>query len=114
MEELGFTPEDLSRFREFISRPHGIVLVCGPTGSGKTTTLYSALSWLSTPEINITTVEDSIEMVHDDFNQIAVQPVVGITFARILRNILRQDSDIIKNVNFFMVNTVTSMPFQKQ
>ncbi len=92
---LGFTPADLSRFQEFIAMPHGIVLVCGPTGSGKTTTLYSALSQLSSPEINITTVEDPIEMVHDDFNQIAVQPAVGITFSRILRNILRQDPDVI-------------------
>jgi general secretion pathway protein E len=75
--------------------PHGIVLVCGPTGSGKSTTLYSTLRYLSTPEINITTVEDPIEMVHEDFNQIAVQPVVGINFATILRNILRQDPDII-------------------
>jgi len=71
------------------------VLVCGPTGSGKSTTLYSAMRYLSSPEINITTVEDPIEMVHEDFNQIAVQPVVGITFSTILRNILRQDPDII-------------------
>jgi general secretion pathway protein E len=75
--------------------PHGIILVCGPTGSGKSTTLYSTLRYLSTPDVNITTVEDPIEMVHEDFNQIAVQPAVGITFASILRNILRQDPDII-------------------
>ncbi|MEE4351418.1 MAG: GspE/PulE family protein [Desulfatiglans sp.] len=95
LEKLGFTAQDLIRFQEFINMPHGIVLVCGPTGSGKSTTLYSALRSLSTPEINITTVEDPIEMIHEDFNQIAVQPVVGITFGSILRNILRQDPDII-------------------
>lgn len=95
LEKLGFTKEDLNRYNKFISMPHGIVLVCGPTGSGKSTTLYSTLRRLSTPEINITTVEDPIEMVHQDFNQIAVQPAVDITFATILRNILRQDPDII-------------------
>jgi len=95
LENLGFTPFDLLRYKQFIHRPHGIVLVCGPTGSGKSTTLYSTLRYLSSPEINITTIEDPIEMVHEEFNQIAVQPVVGITFSSILRNILRQDPDII-------------------
>jgi general secretion pathway protein E len=95
LEKLGFSSGDLIRFQQFISMPHGIVLVCGPTGSGKSTTLYSTLRDLSTPEINITTIEDPIEMVHQDFNQIAVQPMVGITFGSILRNILRQDPDII-------------------
>jgi len=95
LETLGFTSMDLLRYQQFINMPHGIILVCGPTGSGKSTTLYSTLRYLSTPDINITTVEDPIEMVHEDFNQIAVQPVVGITFASILRNILRQDPDII-------------------
>jgi general secretion pathway protein E len=94
-DKLGFTPGDLIRYQQFINMPHGIVLVCGPTGSGKSTTLYSTLKYLSTPEINITTVEDPIEMVHEDFNQIGVQPLAGITFASILRNILRQDPDII-------------------
>jgi general secretion pathway protein E len=92
---LGFTSMDLLRYEQFINMPHGIVLVCGPTGSGKSTTLYSTLRYLSSPDINITTVEDPIEMVHEEFNQIAVQPVIGITFASILRNILRQDPDII-------------------
>lgn len=95
LEKLGFSSSDLISFQQFIGMPHGIVLVCGPTGSGKSTTLYSALRSLSTPEINITTIEDPIEMVHEDFNQIAVQPVLGITFSTILRNILRQDPDII-------------------
>jgi general secretion pathway protein E len=95
LENLGFTPMDLIRYQQFINLPHGIILVCGPTGSGKSTTLYSTLRYLSSPDINITTVEDPIEMVYDDFNQIAVQPAVGVTFASILRNILRQDPDII-------------------
>ncbi|MDJ0784070.1 MAG: GspE/PulE family protein [Desulfosarcinaceae bacterium] len=95
LEKLGFTKEDYQRFKSFSSLPHGIVLVTGPTGSGKSTTLYSLLRKLYRPEINITTVEDPIEMVHEEFNQIAVQPQVGVTFGSILRNILRQDPDII-------------------
>jgi len=93
--QLGMTSMDLVRYQQFINLPHGLVLVCGPTGSGKSTTLYSTLRYLSNEENNITTVEDPIEMVYEDFNQIAVQPAVGITFASILRNILRQDPDII-------------------
>ena len=95
LEQLGFTATDLIRYNHFIKMPHGIVLVCGPTGSGKSTTLYSTLRDLSSPKVNITTVEDPIEMVHEAFNQIAVQPAVGVTFSSILRNILRQDPDII-------------------
>jgi general secretion pathway protein E len=95
LEELGFFPMDLMSYHSFLKHTHGIILVTGPTGSGKTTTLYSSLRFLSTPEKNITTVEDPIEMVCPDFNQIAVQPQAGITFASILRNILRQDPDII-------------------
>jgi len=95
LDQLGFTPTDLIRYNQFVSVPNGIVLVCGPTGSGKSTTLYSTLRGLYTPEINITTIEDPIEMVHEDFNQIAVNPVVGVTFGSILRNILRQDPDVI-------------------
>ena len=93
--QLGMTSMDLVRYQQFINLPHGLFLVCGPTGSGKSTTLYSTLRYLSNEENNITTVEDPIEMVYEDFNQIAVQPAVGITFASILRNILRQDPDII-------------------
>lgn len=93
--QLGMTSMDLVRYQQFINLPHGLVLVCGPTGSGKSTTLYSTLRYLSNEGNNITTVEDPIEMVYDNFNQIAVQPTVGITFASILRNILRQDPDII-------------------
>jgi general secretion pathway protein E len=95
LENLGFTSMDLIRYQQFINLPNGIILVCGPTGSGKSTTLYSTLRYLSSPDVNITTVEDPIEMIHEDFNQIAVQPVIGITFASILRNVLRQDPDII-------------------
>ncbi len=95
LDKLGFTPTDLKRYREFIHKPQGMVLVCGPTGSGKSTTLYSTLRHLSTPMVNITTIEDPIEMVYTDFNQIAVQPAVGVTFDTILRNVLRQDPDIV-------------------
>ncbi len=95
LDGLGFTPMDMERYNRFIKMPHGIVLVCGPTGSGKSTTLYSTLRRLSTSEKNVVTIEDPIEMVHEDFNQIAVQPVIDVTFANILRNILRQDPDII-------------------
>ena len=95
LDELGFTPTDLIRYNQFVSMSNGIVLVCGPTGSGKSTTLYSTLRSIYTPEINITTIEDPIEMVHEDFNQISVNPIVGVTFGSILRNILRQDPDVI-------------------
>ncbi len=95
LEKLGFTQLDLIKYHQFINMPYGIVLVCGPTGSGKSTTLYSTLRYLASPEVNITTIEDPIEMIHEEFNQIGVQPQVGITFASILRNILRQDPDII-------------------
>ncbi len=92
---LGFYPEELAQFNDFITRPHGILLVTGPTGSGKTTTLYSALKVIGSDEINVTTIEDPIEMVHDAFNQTSVQTKVGITFASALRHILRQDPDVI-------------------
>lgn len=95
LKGLGFSRQDMERHNQFITMPHGIVLVCGPTGSGKTTTLYSTLRHLSTPGINITTVEDPIEMINESFNQIAVQPSVNITFGSIIRTILRQDPDII-------------------
>ncbi|MDR1164356.1 MAG: GspE/PulE family protein [Deltaproteobacteria bacterium] len=87
--------DDYRKWHDFTSHPHGIILVTGPTGSGKTTTLYSSLRQLATPAVNVTTVEDPIEMVHEEFNQIAVQPKVGITFGSIIRTILRQDPDII-------------------
>lgn len=95
LEEIGFEAREYELFRSFITRPYGIILVTGPTGSGKTTTLYSALKTVSTPEVNVVTIEDPIEMVHDRFNQVAVQPQIGVTFASTLRTILRQDPDII-------------------
>jgi len=95
LDQLGFTTTDLIRYNNFIRLPNGMVLVCGPTGSGKSTTLYSTLRTISSPDINITTVEDPIEMIHEDFNQIAVNPAVGIRFSNIMRNILRQDPDVI-------------------
>lgn len=92
---LGFSATDLTRYKQIIKMPHGIVIVCGPTGSGKSTTLYSTLRRLSTPENNVITVEDPIEMIHEDFNQIGVQPAIDVTYGNILRTILRQDPDII-------------------
>jgi general secretion pathway protein E len=92
---LGFYPEEMVLFNDFISRPHGIILVTGPTGSGKTTTLYSALKSIANRELNISTIEDPIEMVLEEFNQTAVQAKVGIDFAQALRHILRQDPDVI-------------------
>ncbi len=92
---LGFYPDELGLFQDFITRPHGVILVTGPTGSGKTTTLYSGLRAISNREQNITTIEDPIEMVYEDFNQTAVHSKIGITFASALRHVLRQDPDII-------------------
>ena len=95
INELGFSEWELNIFRSSISAPYGLVLVTGPTGSGKTTTLYSALKTLSTPDVNLTTIEDPVEMVYEEFNQISVQPQIDVTFANSLRTILRQDPDII-------------------
>jgi general secretion pathway protein E len=95
MNELGFSRRDAVVYNSFTSSPYGIVFVTGPTGSGKSTTLYSTLKKLATPEKNIITVEDPVEMVYDEFNQIAVQPQIDVNFSTILRNILRQDPDII-------------------
>ena len=95
LQELGFEERDLQSFTGFLRKSHGIVLVTGPTGSGKTTTLYSALKSLATPEVNIVTIEDPIEMVMEDFNQIGVNSQIGIDFASSIRTILRQDPDII-------------------
>lgn len=95
LEHIGFFKDDLQIWRRFIRRPHGMILVTGPTGSGKTTTLYSTLRELAGPDVNITTVEDPIEMVYQEFNQVLVQRRVDVTFATALRSILRQDPDII-------------------
>ncbi len=93
--QLGFDPEEKSVFENWIDQPHGLILVTGPTGSGKTTTLYSALKAVAGPDVNVTTIEDPIEMVWDGFNQVQVQPKVGLDFANALRHILRQDPDVI-------------------
>jgi len=95
IDQLGFLPADLSIFQHFLGHTHGIILVTGPTGSGKTTTLYSVLKHLSRPEVNIITIEDPIEMVHEEFNQVAVRPAIELTFSNALRTVLRQDPDII-------------------
>jgi general secretion pathway protein E len=92
---LGFDDEDLALFEGFITRPHGIILVTGPTGSGKSTTLYSALEAIADSTRNVSTIEDPIEMVHEAFNQTAVLTKAGVTFASALRHILRQDPDVI-------------------
>jgi general secretion pathway protein E len=93
--DLGFDEDGYRKFLEFIERPNGMVLVTGPTGSGKTTTLYSALRHVSGPEVNVTSIEDPIEMVMEEFNQVAIQPKIGVTFAHALRHLLRQDPDVI-------------------
>jgi general secretion pathway protein E len=93
--QLGFSPREEACWEDMINRPHGIVLVTGPTGSGKTTTLYSTLKYLARPELNICTVEDPIEMVSPELNQMQVQPAIGLTFAQGIRTLLRQDPDII-------------------
>ncbi|WP_164017265.1 GspE/PulE family protein [Pyxidicoccus trucidator] len=93
--QLGFEQDEKGAFESWIDRPHGLILVTGPTGSGKTTTLYSALKALAGPDVNVTTIEDPIEMVWDAFNQVQVQPKAGLDFAGALRHILRQDPDVI-------------------
>jgi len=92
---LGFAGDNLSRLRELLARPQGVVLVTGPTGSGKTTTLYAALQTLNSPERKILTVEDPVEYQLEGINQIQVRPTIGLSFAGALRSILRQDPDVI-------------------
>jgi general secretion pathway protein E len=93
--ELGMFETQLALAERFLGRPHGLILVTGPTGSGKTTTLYSALRVLATPEVNVVTIEDPIEIVVDAFNQVSVQTKIGMGFAEGLRHVLRQDPDVI-------------------
>lgn len=95
VDKLGMTEHTLSLFRRMIEKQHGMVLLTGPTGSGKTTTLYSALQHLNREETNIITVEDPVEYMLDGVNQMQVHPAAGLTFARGLRSILRQDPNII-------------------
>ncbi len=95
LDRIGFYEREYKLYSEFIRKPNGIVLVTGPTGSGKTTTLYSSLKTIASPEINIITIEDPIEMVMEDFNQVGVQSAIDVTFGTVLRNILRQDPDVL-------------------
>jgi len=95
LEQLGFPADLLKRFQALIKRPHGILLVTGPTGSGKTTTLYAALDKINAPGVKIITVEDPVEYQLKGVNQIAVKPKIGLTFAQGLRHIVRQDPDVI-------------------
>lgn len=93
--KLGFEARSLERLKECAVKPHGMILTCGPTGSGKTTTLYSVLKYVDSPERNIVTVEDPVEYQMPTINQVNVKPQMGLTFATSLRSILRQDPDII-------------------
>jgi len=95
VDQLGFQEENLSRFKEIIRHSYGMILITGPTGSGKTTTLYAVLSEVSSPELNVITVEDPVEYLLPGVNQVQVNPKAGLTFARGLRAILRQDPDIV-------------------
>jgi len=95
IDQLGFSPEEAAGWNALVSQPHGIVLVTGPTGSGKTTTLYSTLKRLATPDVNVCSVEDPIEMISPEFNQMQVQANIDLDFAAGVRTLLRQDPDII-------------------
>ena len=95
LDALGFAQHDAQRWEALVSRPNGIVLVTGPTGSGKTTTLYSTLKRIATEEVNVSTIEDPIEMIEPSFNQTQVQPQLDFGFAEGLRALMRQDPDII-------------------
>jgi general secretion pathway protein E len=95
MDALGFAAHDAQRWEQLVTQPHGIILVTGPTGSGKTTTLYATLKRLATDEVNVCTVEDPIEMIEPAFNQTQVQPAIDLNFAEGLRALMRQDPDII-------------------
>ncbi len=93
--DLGFGDDDRARWLQMTSQPNGIILVTGPTGSGKTTTLYTTLKQLATPEVNVCTLEDPIEMIEPSFNQVQIPADIGMGFAEGIRSLMRQDSDII-------------------
>jgi type IV pilus assembly protein PilB len=95
LDKLGFSEKDLNNFKQAIARPYGLILVTGPTGSGKSTTLYSALNYIMTPKKNIITIEDPVEYQLNGINQVQVKPHIGLTFAEGLRSFLRQDPDIM-------------------
>ena len=103
-QELGLINEDLNRWKEIIKNNNGIVIITGPTGSGKTTTLYSTLKMLATEEVNVCTIEDPIEMVEESFNQMQVQDNIDLNFADGVKALLRQDPDII------MIGEVRDLP----
>ncbi|MFN0041423.1 MAG: GspE/PulE family protein [Burkholderiales bacterium] len=94
-KDLGFSDDDRDRWQKLVANPHGIILVTGPTGSGKTTTLYSTLKMLATADVNVCSIEDPIEMVEPAFNQMQVQQAIGLDFASGIRTLMRQDPDII-------------------
>ncbi len=104
LDALGFARHDAERWEQLVRRPHGIILVTGPTGSGKTTTLYSTLKRIATEEVNVSTVEDPIEMIEPSFNQTQVQPQLDFNFTEGLRALMRQDPDII------MVGEIRDLP----
>ncbi len=95
LDELGMLPEERAKFERLLKHPYGILFVTGPTGSGKTTTLYAALRHIYTPEKNFVTIEDPVEFPLEGVNQIPVQPRIGLTFAKVLRAVLRLDPDVI-------------------
>ncbi|MCG3150062.1 MAG: Type II secretion system protein E [Verrucomicrobiae bacterium] len=95
LDQLGLEPDDLMKFKRAIDAPHGMILMTGPTGSGKTSTLYAVLTQLNTPDLNIVTVEDPVEYQMMGVNQVQVKPDIGLTFADALRSILRQDPDVV-------------------
>jgi general secretion pathway protein E len=104
LDALGFTPHDATRWEALVRQPHGVILVTGPTGSGKTTTLYSTLKRVATEAINVSTIEDPIEMIEPAFNQTQVQPQLDFDFTEGLRALMRQDPDVI------MVGEIRDLP----
>jgi len=95
LNEIGMSEENLKKFKEIVSQPYGLVLVVGPTGSGKTTTLHSALYYINTPDRKIWTAEDPVEITQPGLRQVEVHPKIGLTFARLMRSFLRADPDVI-------------------
>jgi type II secretory ATPase GspE/PulE/Tfp pilus assembly ATPase PilB-like protein len=95
LDAMLFSPVNLKRMKEILGQPHGLILCVGPTGSGKTTTLHSALAYINTPERKIWTVEDPVEITQDGLRQVQLQPKIGLTFAEVLRSFLRADPDVI-------------------
>src|SRR5258708_13824036 len=95
LDNLGFPRSTLDAIKRVVARPNGILIVCGPTGSGKTTTLYGCINEVNRPDLNITTIEDPVEYRLPDITQHQVNSAIGLTFAKVLRSIMRQDPDVI-------------------